>query len=187
LTPIAGQGEHIIMTRLDRCHAAGAALLAGCGTLLLISACTMVGEGPPPSSPEFTQADLDHDNVVTQDEWLKAGLAQFDTLDTNHDGTLDRAEIEAERQTLDRNHDGTVSDTEVSQPVSAYDTDQDGSISEEEFRDGLVKDLGGTPGATSVQRDQVVQEINRRFSQADPNGTGQVTDSSLLHFVLYRF
>jgi Ca2+-binding EF-hand superfamily protein len=175
------------MTRFDRCRAAGTTVLAGGSALLLLSACTMMGEGPPPSSPEFTQADLDHDNVVTQEEWLKAGLAQFDALDTDHDGTLSSAEIEAERQTLDRNHDGTVSSTEVSQAVSAYDTNQDGNISEEEFRDGLVRDLGGTPGATSVQRDQVVQEINRRFSQADPNGTGQVTDGNLLHFVLYRF
>lgn len=162
-----------------------AACLMGAAALSLLAACS-VTQGPP-ASPEFTQADLDHNGVVTQEEWMKAGLAAFDALDTDHDGTLTSAEIEAERQTLDRNHDGTLASSEVSQEVSAYDTDQDGSISEAEFRDGLIHDLGGPRGATSVERDQVVQELNRRFQQADPQGSGQVTDKGLLHFVLFRF
>ncbi|HWA44227.1 MAG TPA: EF-hand domain-containing protein [Hypericibacter adhaerens] len=162
-----------------------AAFLLGGALLSALAACTATPG--PPSSPEFTQADLDHNGVVTQEEWMKAGLDAFDALDTDHNGTLTSAEIEAERQTLDRNHDGTVASSEVSQAVSAYDTNQDGSISQDEFRDGLIHDLGGPRGATSVERDQVVEELNRRFKQADTQGSGQVSDGTLLHFVLFQF
>ena len=106
------------MTRQDRRGGRGATALMGSMALLLLSGCGTPSIAPPPSYPNFTQADLDHNNVVTQEEWLQAGLHQFDALDTNHDGT--------------------VSADEIIPPFAAYDTDKDGTISPAEFNKGLV-------------------------------------------------
>ncbi|WP_151176784.1 EF-hand domain-containing protein [Hypericibacter terrae] len=183
------------MTRQDRRGGRGAAAFMGF-MVLLLSGCGTPQLAQPPSYPNFTQADLDHDHVVTQEEWLQAGLHQFDTLDTNHDGKIDAAEIEAARQTLDRNHDGTVTTDEVIPPFAAYDTDKDGTVSPAEFNKGLVQDLGGTPGATEVYRDQLVKQINSQFKKADKNndGRGAYDDlynygptSTVFEFPLYSF
>lgn len=170
------------MTRQDRRGGRGAAALMGCMALLLLSGCNTPSLAPPPSYPNFTQADLDHDHVVTQEEYLQAGLKQFDGLDTNHDGKLDAAEIEAARQSLDRNHDGTVTTDEVIPPFAAYDTDKDGTISPAEFDKGFVQALGGTQGATEVARDQVIKQINSQFKATDKNNDGRGAYDDLYNY-----
>lgn len=146
-----------------------AALFSSCVALLLLAGCSTPNPAP---YPELSQADLDHDSVVTHEEWTAAGLERYDALDSDHDGKLSAAEIEAARQTLDRNRDGTVATDEVKPPIAAYDTNKDGAVSPAEFDKGLVQDLGGEAGATDVQRDQVVQQLNRQFKKADQNSDG---------------
>jgi hypothetical protein len=177
-----GKGDEIAMIRQVRRGGVSATAFMSVMALLLLSGCGTPQIAQPPSYPDFTQADLDHDHVVIQEEWQQAGLKQFDALDTNHDGQLDAAEIEAARQTLDRNHDGIVSSGEVIPPFAAYDTDKDGTVSPAEFNKGLVQDLGGTPGATSVQRDQLIQQINRQFKKADKNNDGRSAYDDLYNY-----
>ena len=164
------QGERVFMSRT---------VGIGFGVLLLLSGASMPSLAQAVSYPNFTQADLDHNNVVTQEEWIKAGLAQYDALDTNHDGKLEAAEIEAVRQTIDRTHDEPLATGEATPPIAAYDTDKDGRISADEFDKGLVRDLGGGVGATDVQRDQVVQQLNRQFKKADKDGDGTASYDDL--------
>ena len=177
------------MIRLDR---RGAAALIGCAVILSFSGCGPSLKEPPPY-PSLTQADLDHDKKVTKSEWTTAGLTKFDALDTDHDGALTGAEIETTRQTLDKDQDGTVSTGEVSPVVAALDADKDGTISQGEFQTGVIKNLGGDDGATSVQRDQVVQQLDRQFSTGtqgieEPVDYGDpVQHATVLHFLLFEF
>jgi hypothetical protein len=181
------------MTGSDWRGCAGATAFAICAAATSFSGCTQTIE-PPPPFPAFTQADLDRNNAVTRQEWVTAGVAKFDALDSDHDGTLSGAEIEAARQTLDQNHDGTLATDEVKAGVAALDTDGDGVIGKDEFQSGLIGNLGGDEGATSVQRDQVIRQLDRQFDAADTQAPAQVIDygdhvqnASMLHFLLYQF
>jgi hypothetical protein len=180
------------MTGLDWRGCAGATAVAICAAATGVSGCAQTIE-PPPPFPEFTQAGLDHDNTVTRQEWMTAGVAKFDALDSDHDGTLS-GEIEATARTLDQDHDGTLATDEVRPGVAALDTDGDGVIGKDEFQNGLIKNLGGDEGATGIQRDQVIRQLDRQFDAADAQAPAQVIDdgdrvqdASMLHFLLYQF
>jgi Ca2+-binding EF-hand superfamily protein len=180
------------MTGFDRRAHAGATAAVTSAALIFLSGCAQSPEQPPPF-PEFIQADLDHDNSVTREEWVSAGIAKFDALDADHDGTLSGGEIEAARQTLDRNHDGVLAANEVKPGVAALDADNDGIVDKNEFQSGLIENLGGDEGVTSVQRNQVIQQLNRQFD-AGAQSPAQAIDygaraqnASMLHFMLYQF
>ncbi len=58
----------------------------------------------------FERADLNHDGIVTKDEFLKESAQFFDKVDTNHDGKLTQDEIKAfkeqKREEWKANHPG---------------------------------------------------------------------------------
>ena len=63
----------------------------------------VVAQQPPMQLPQmpdleeifFKQFDSNGDGKVSKEEFLKPTEAQFDHMDDNHDGALDRAEIKA--------------------------------------------------------------------------------------------
>ena len=50
----------------------------------------------------FQQFDTDKDGVVSESEFLKPTQAQFDHMDKNGDGSLDRSEVKAFNEEMER-------------------------------------------------------------------------------------
>jgi Ca2+-binding EF-hand superfamily protein len=68
--------------------------------------------------------DSDHDGTLDLAEVNKAADAEFNKLDVDHDGTLDPKELgsrvtKAEFQAADKDHDGTLDKTEYESIVAA--------------------------------------------------------------------
>ncbi len=75
--------------------------------IALIVACTPVfaQPGAMPQQPDleqlfFKQFDRNNDHKVSKDEFLEPTIAQFEHMDRNHDGMLDRGEVEAFNQEM---------------------------------------------------------------------------------------
>jgi len=101
-------------------------------------------------------ADLNHDNVVSRQEFLTYRAGQFDRLDRNHDGYVTESDMPrfaarrspagmgpAELQAqFDVNHDGRVSRTEfVNGPTLAFDrvdANHDNLATQAEFEAALA-------------------------------------------------
>lgn len=96
--------------------------------------------------------DTNMDRQVSRDEFLHLTERRFETLDTDGDGTLSTAELDAfaaqrareirERfvERLDANDDGVISEQEFKAPAerrfSRLDADSDGAIERNEMRHG---------------------------------------------------
>jgi EF hand len=68
--------------------------------------------------------DSDHDGTLDLAEVNKAAVAEFDKLDVDHDGTLDPKELgnrvtKAEFQAADKDHDGTLDKNEYGSIIAA--------------------------------------------------------------------
>ncbi len=68
--------------------------------LTLLSAPVLAQQQPMPQMPNleelfFKQFDTDQDGQVSKQEFLKPTEAQFDHMDRNKDGMLDKAEVKA--------------------------------------------------------------------------------------------
>jgi Ca2+-binding EF-hand superfamily protein len=107
-------------------------------------------------------ADADHNGIITKEEFLARPTAEFDRLDTNHDGTLSGAELpqggppEGERRAggppggehgpghgwadPDANHDGRITQAEFAAAGTSLfdrlDANHDGRITREEAEAG---------------------------------------------------
>lgn len=108
-----------------RAFGLGTRLCATAALLALLGAC---GSSIPDTDRVFLSAagnwDLNHDGVVTRDEWKQYAGELFDAADTNHDGFVDRTEYVT-----------IVSTDRMFQTVefSYYDANGDGKLSREEF------------------------------------------------------
>lgn len=96
------------------------------------------------------QRDTDHDRTLTLDEVKKAADARFDTLDQDHEGTLDRKELRGlvsatEFTKANADKDATLDKAEyealVTQRFQAADSDHDGTLDEKEFGSRLGQAL----------------------------------------------
>jgi Ca2+-binding EF-hand superfamily protein len=71
-------------------------------SLTLVSAQSLAQDAPtaPPTLQQinqmfFMEFDADHDQQVSRDEFLRSTNAQFDFMDRNRDGMIDKSEVAA--------------------------------------------------------------------------------------------
>jgi Ca2+-binding EF-hand superfamily protein len=79
---------------LDVCVAIGAVLLVG------MIACVMTAGNASGGKQWLAVMDRDHDGSVSKQEFTAYMEAQFDKAGADHDGTLDRNELEQLRKNL---------------------------------------------------------------------------------------
>ncbi len=160
-----------------------------------------------PSTPQPTNADAPVDQVDRVVELRQGGLPPgvgregvrivqpgallFASFDTNHDGRISDAEIEAGAvasfAVADKNGDGSISgfeqsdwaglvggvDDVLSNPMQ-FDTDLDHSVTQTEFVDGLHR-LAKTlmrPGQTELVYADLVRALQRRPGGEDQTSEG---------------
>ncbi len=96
------------------------------------------------------QWDADHDGTLSLDEINKAARARFDTLDRDHDESLDRRELGAtvgprELRQADVDKDGTLDKNEyltmVEKRFQAADKNRDGKLDKKELNSPAGRSL----------------------------------------------
>jgi hypothetical protein len=123
--------------------------LCASAMIVLLNACG--GPAIPETDRVFLSAagnwDLNHDGVVTCDEWKQYAGELFDAADTNHDGFVDRTE-----------YANIVNTDRMFQTVEFgyYDANGDGKLSRDEFvnkpnRAFVLLDKGNTCRLDSSQ------------------------------------
>ena len=126
---------------------------------LLVTAVAQAG-GTPPSGPGGYPMDANNDGFVTREEAKDYPMlsAQFDAADTNQDGKLDIAEMDAHRDAM-----RAGGRAKAQERWKAADTDGDGAISRKEAKASM-------PG------------VAKRFKQFDVDGNGKIEQSELHQF-----
>jgi len=100
----------------------------------------------------FDRVDVNHDGVITREEFNRAQQSLFDRMDVNHDGVISRAEFNRAHQAgpnvqaglsqslferVDVNHDGVITREEFNRAQQSLfdklDVNHNGVISREEF------------------------------------------------------
>ena len=126
---------------------------------VLIQACSSTPEPPTADRP---RVDANGDGIITREEaQVHPRLAtHFDAADTNRDGRLEGAEVEAGRATARREARDAIR-----QRWSAADKDGDGAISQAEANESM-------PG------------LAKRFGDFDANGDGKVSRDEIHNFAV---
>jgi Ca2+-binding EF-hand superfamily protein len=110
------------------------------GTIVSVTAASGQKTSGASSGPKLSMAalDTDRDGTVSKQEFTAYMEAQFDKADADHDGTLDRNEMEQLGTSLgittpsaQKASSGTSSGPKLS--MTAMDTDHDGTVSKQEF------------------------------------------------------
>ena len=139
-------------------------------TALLVTALAQAGDTPPPGPGRYPM-DANNDGFVTREEAQSYPMlsAQFDATDTNKDGKLDRAEMDAHRAAMhgqmrahgkerwksaDTDGDAAISrdEAKVAMPRLAaefdkVDADGDGKVTREEMRAVRTQRKGRAAGS----------------------------------------
>jgi len=102
------------------------------------------------------QADLNHDGLVSRDEYLAARARKFDELDRNHDGLLTDADFPRLARAGERGE-------KVKKMLDAADADHDGKVSREEFKNAGGKwfDLADANHDGVVDKNELKQAAER--------------------------
>jgi Ca2+-binding EF-hand superfamily protein len=163
-------------------------LLAAVGFAALIGAsgpAMAQDSGGPPGGPEgpgwrFSQADANHDGVVTRAEFDAARTAGFTRLDANHDGQLARDEIRAGWRGAHRGGHGWRG--RHRDRMARADANHDGAITRDEFLAGPTRLFdrldANHDGAISADERQAVRErfqeriSERRAERPNPDANG---------------
>ncbi len=148
--------------------------LTGSGLLVIFaSACALLAtHGPLPTHAEiraaFDSLDSNHDGTISQTEWRTKSELLFATLDKNHDGFVDRVEIGANQMLLET--------------FPEVDAKGDGRLSRPEFirlRDIIFR-------AADIDRDDQISFVEyellvllRRTGWHDRNQDGRIEMSEL--------
>jgi Ca2+-binding EF-hand superfamily protein len=126
---------------------------------LLIASATQAADTPPSAPGRYT-VDANNDGFVTREEASSYPMLteQFDVADTNKDGKLDTAEMDAHRDAV--RADGRA---KAQERWKAADKDGDGAISRAEAEESM-------PG------------VAERFKKFDVDGNGKIERDELHHF-----
>jgi Ca2+-binding EF-hand superfamily protein len=133
-------------------------------TLTLVSLCVALvaqaGTTAPPAKPGRYSIDANNDGIVTREEARSFPRLseQFDAADTNKDGQLDTAEMNAHREAMR----GEMR-VKAQERWTAADKDGDGALSREE-------------ASASMPR------MADRFDQFDANGDGTISRDEMHNF-----
>ncbi|HWJ07166.1 MAG TPA: EF-hand domain-containing protein [Steroidobacteraceae bacterium] len=136
------------------------ALIVACLSMtVLLQACVTPAEPPATDLP---RVDANGDGIVTRAE---AGAyprlaTHFDAADTNRDGRLEGAEVDAGRELARREARSAIRER-----WAAADKDGDGAISQAEANESLPR-------------------LAKRFGEFDANGDGKISRDELHGFVL---
>jgi hypothetical protein len=125
----------------------------------LVQGCATPTKPPAAGGP---RVDANGDGIVTREEaQVYPQLAShFDAADTNHDGRLEGAEVEAGRATARREARAAIRAR-----WAAADKDGDGAISQAEANESMPL-------------------LAKRFSEFDANGDGKVSRDEIHSFVV---
>jgi len=126
---------------------------------LLVASLAQAASTPPPGPGRYPM-DADKDGLVTREEASSFPMlsAQFDAADTNKDGKLDAAEMDAHRAMMH-----STGRAKAKQRWQAADKDGDSAISLEEAQASM-------PG------------VAERFSQFDVDGDGKIERAEMHQF-----
>ena len=117
-------------------------------TMVILSGFALFGAGPLATSAvaapnTLKTIDTDNDATVDLNEARTAAAALFDRLDKDHDGTLDRKELQGRVSAkdfaeADPDHDGTLTKDEylalVANRFKTTDRDNDGTLDAKELK-----------------------------------------------------
>lgn len=111
------------------------------GLLSLNVVAVMAQENHPSPKETITKMDINKDGKIAKSEAKGHLLEKFDTIDSNKDGFVTEAELEAnkpKREEMDTNKDGKISKSEAKghllEKFDTIDTDKDGFLSEAEMK-----------------------------------------------------
>ena len=162
------------------------------GTLLL-AACAEPDRGTittlAPPSTAFDVVDANADGAVGVDEWNEAGSKVFESLDTDRDGSISPAELEAGFDSIDLNRDGVIDQGEADIP--SLDADGDGVISRAEWHGDIIRMNLDINSDGNVSRDEFEARQRQTFAAHDRNGNSRIDRIELApdakRFTLFRF
>ena len=126
---------------------------------LLVASLAQAADTPPPGQGGYPM-DANNDGFVTREEAKSYPMLtdQFDAADTNKDGKLDTAEMDAHRNAM-----RAGGRAKAQERWKAADTDGDGAISRKEAEASM-------PG------------VAERFKKFDVDGNGKIEQDELHHF-----
>lgn len=113
-------------------------------------ACQPTHNGEP-CAGSLGEADVNHDGVISQKEFIAFHSKRFKELDTNHDGKLTPQEVGAGEgmggrlEAADANHDGALTREEakglpvIEEHFDEIDANKDGKVTPEELRSAMEK------------------------------------------------
>jgi hypothetical protein len=127
--------------------------------IVLVQACMSTAEPPAADLP---RVDANGDGIVTREEaQVYPRLAtHFDAADTNRDGRLEGAEVEAGRETARREARAAIRER-----WTEADKDGDGAISQAEANESMPR-------------------LAKRFGEFDANGDGKISRDELHQFTV---
>ena len=134
-------------------------LMACLSMTVLVQACATTAE---PTAADRPQVDANGDGIITREEaQVYPRLAtHFEAADTNRDGRLEGAEVEAGRDTAKRE-----ARTAIRARWNAADKDGDGALSQAEANESMPR-------------------LAKRFGDFDANGDGKISREEVHLFVM---
>ena len=163
--------------------------------LLLLAACAEPHRGTsatlPPPSAALNWVDADADGAVELEEWNAAGREVFESLDTDHGGSISPAELEAGFDSFDHNRDGVIDKGEAD--IAGLDTDGDGVISRTEWHDDVIQQSLDKNSDGLISRDEFEAHQRLTFETQDRDGSGEIewidisSNAIMGTFTLFRF
>jgi len=126
---------------------------------LFLGLCLLLALHGATATEEDLEADahLDEDEDMSEEEEIKLHKEEFDAMDTNVNGKLEKEELATAAK------DEEIEESEIAEFVTELDTDKDGAVSWDEYVNGLfasgdeiegMEELEGTENAPEEEEEQ---------------------------------